>query len=265
VYLHERVVKKYAAITGQDIPEIKMDLLHLLKLYPVKNAEMFEEVLSILPAQSPRIYTIASSPSAHSGEIHLTVEKDLFEVDGQKQTGLCSGFLSEKTTGTAVQFFVQKNKRFRLPDEQKMVILITPGTGVAAARSFLSERDLSGASGKNWLFFGEDHFVSGFLYQTEIQDWQQTGLLTNISLAFAKDQEAEVFVQDKIREQGAEFFHWLQSGAYVYVSGQKTPMSVEVEKAVLDVIETNGQMDRTAALEYFNRLKEEGRYHKDVY
>ena len=265
VYLHERVVKKYAAITSQDIPEIKMDLLNLLQLYPVKDAAMFEEVLLSLPVQAPRIYTIASSPSAHGGEIHLTVEKDFFEIDGQKRTGLCSGFLSGKTTGASLDFFVQKNKRFRLPADSKDIILVSPGTGIASARSFLHERDATGATGKNWLFFGEDHFVSDFLYQTEIQDWQQTGLLTHVSLAFAKDKPEEESVPQKIREEAVRFFQWLESGAYLYISGEKLPMSTEVEEAIQWVIAEQGGFSREDAAKYFDQLKEAGRYAKDVY
>ena len=265
VYLHERVVKKYAFIIQQEIPEVKMDLLDLLTLYPVKNTAQFEEVLQALPSQSPRIYTIASSPTAHTGEVHLTIEKDEFEVDGKKKTGLCSDYLSQLNADSKLDFFVQKNKRFRLPSADKDVIMIGPGTGIAAFRSFLTERDATGANGKNWLFFGEDHFVSDFFYQTEIQDWFQTGVLTKVSLAFSKDKVKEKFVQDKIRVNGKELFTWIKSGAYVYVCGQKAPMSVEVEKELLAVFETYGELTAEDAKKYFERLKEEGRYSKDVY
>jgi len=264
-YLHERVVKKYAAIVQQEIPEIKTGLLKLLEMYPVKDEAQFEEVLQLLPAQSPRIYTVASSPSAHNGEIHLTVEKDVFEINGETQTGLCSAYLSGLRIDGAVDFFVQKNKRFRLPDADKDVIMIGPGTGIAAFRSFLSERDATGATGKNWLFFGEEHFVSDFLYQTEVQDWLHTGVLHNVSLAFSKDRDEEIFVWDKLREQGAELFAWLQAGAYIYVCGQKDPMSVEVEKELLSIFEIHGGLNSDEAKKYFERLKDEGKYSKDVY
>ena len=130
-YLHERVVKKYAAIVGQEIPDTKMDLMDLLKIYPVKDLTQFKEVLQILPAQSPRIYTIASSPTAHDGEIHLTVGKDVFEINGEKKAGVCSDYLSQLSSGDTFQFFVQKNKRFKLPAQDKDVLMITPGTGIA--------------------------------------------------------------------------------------------------------------------------------------
>lgn len=265
IYLHERIVKKYAAIVQQEIPEIKMDLLHLLQLYPVKDTAQFEEVLQLLPAQSPRIYTIASSPAAHSGEVHLTVEKDVFEINGEKKTGVCSAYLSELSVDASVNFFVQKNKRFRLPAADKHVLMIGPGTGIAAFRSFLAERDATGATGKNWLFFGEEHFVSDFLYQTEIQDWYQTGVLNKVSLAFSKDQPEKIFVHDRMREKGDEIFDWIRSGAYVYVCGQKAPMSVDVENELLSILETHGELTRENAKKYFEQMKQEGRYSKDVY
>ncbi|NCI49658.1 sulfite reductase [Sediminibacterium roseum] len=265
VHLHERVVKKYAALSGQEIPEVKMDLLRLLQLYPLQSPAQFEELIALLPAQSPRIYTIASSPAAHSGEIHLTVEKDRFECNGEKGSGLCSSYLGLLKNEDRIDFFVQKNKRFRLPENDRDIIMVGPGTGIAAFRSFLSERAAVGATGKNWLFFGEDHFVSDFLYQTEIQDWHSTGVLTKVSLAFAKDQDEEVFVNQKLIAEGREVFGWLQSGAYLYVCGQKAPMSVEVENALLEIFQQHGSLSEAEAVKYFEKLKEEGRYAKDVY
>ena len=264
-FLHERVIKKYAAIVQQDIPEIKMDLFDLLNIYPVKDDLQFAEVLEMLPTQSPRIYTIASSNAAHSGEVHLTVEKDVFVVNEENKIGVCSDYLTQLTGDATFEFFVQKNKRFKLPAADKDIIMIGPGTGIAAFRSFISERDATAATGKNWLFFGEEHFASDFLYQTEIQNWFETGVLSKVSLAFSKDTPGGVFVAHKIIENGKELYEWIQSGAFVYVCGEKTPMSVEVEKALLQVIETYSGLSASAALAYFEQLKAEGRYSKDVY
>ncbi|MCW3088516.1 MAG: NADPH--hemoprotein reductase, partial [Sediminibacterium sp.] len=161
--------------------------------------------------------------------------------------------------------FVQKNKRFRLPAADKDVIMIGPGTGIAAFRSFLSERDATGANGKNWLFFGEQHFVSDFLYQTEIQDWFSTGLLTRVNLAFSHDQPERLYVHHKMVEHGKDLYEWISSGAYLYVCGEKAPMSIEVEEALLQILELHGGLTKDAAQAYFNQLKEEGRYSKDVY
>ncbi len=264
-YLHERVVKKYAAIVGQEIPDTKIDLIDLLKIYPVKDAAQFEEVLQVLPAQSPRIYTIASSPSAHEGEIHLTVGKDLFEVNGEKKTGVCSDYLSQLKESDSFHFFVQKNKRFKLPAADKDVLMITPGTGIAAFRSFFSERDAVGATGKNWLFFGEDRFETDFLYQTEIQNWYQTGVLSKVNLAFSKDKPYGITVWHRLLEHGKEVYQWIQSGAYVYVCGEKAEMSVEVEKVLLQIIETYSGLSAGATFDYFEELKGSVRYSKDVY
>lgn len=265
IHLHERVVKKYATIVQQEIPEIKMDLLTLLQLYPLQNKEQFTEVVAILPAQSPRIYTIASSPSAHYGEVHLTVEKYVFTVGDETKYGLCTDYLSSLSVDSQFDFFVQKNKRFRLPAADKNVLMIAKSTGIAAFRSFLSERDATGATGKNWLFFEEEKFTTDFLYQTELQDWYQTGVLNGISLAFSKDGPEPFFVQNKLKAHGKEVYAWIASGGYVYVCGEKDPMSVEVEKELIAIIETHGGLSVAEAKNFFEQLKDEGRYAKDVY
>ncbi|HEY1019350.1 MAG TPA: flavodoxin domain-containing protein [Sediminibacterium sp.] len=264
-HLHERVVKKYATIVEQEIPEQKMDLIQLLQLYPLKHDSQLEELVGILPAQSPRIYTIASSPAAHAGEIHLTVEQDHFTINGKQQTGLCSGYLAGIRTEQPIDFFVQKNKRFRLPAEDTDVLMIAKGTGIAAFRSFLAERDATGATGSNWLFFGEENFTTDFLYQTELQDWYQTGVLNGISLAFSKNQAQSFQVQDKLRAHGKDVYAWICKGAHVYVCGEKSPMSEEVEAVLLEVIAQYGHLSAQEAGSFFEKMKEEGRYSKDVY
>jgi len=265
VYLHERVVKKYAEIAKYEIPETKMDLLSLLSLYPLKDTNQFIEILQILSTQAPRIYTISSSPAAHDGEIHLTIEKDTFTINQQLKIGLCSEYVNSFLIGDSFDFFIQKNKRFRLPAENKDVLMIGPGTGIAAFRSFLSERDATGASGKNWLFFGEEHFVSDFLYQTEIQDWFQKGVLNKVTLAFSKDQPEQIFAQDKIKIHGMEIYAWIKSGAYVYVCGEKAPMGVAVENELVSIFQQYGQLSLEDAKKYFNQMKDEGRYAKELY
>jgi sulfite reductase (NADPH) flavoprotein alpha-component len=265
VFLTERLVQQYATITGHAIPAGRADLLDLLKKYPVKNVTQFEEILVGLNGMSPRLYTIASSPAAHDGEVHIVVAKDAYEVDGKKRFGLCSDFLGQFKIGKKQQFFVQPNKRFKLPAYDKDVIMVGPGTGIAAFRSFLAERDATGASGKNWLFFGEQHFTSDFLYQTEIQQWYDTGVLTKINLAFSRDQQEKVYVQHKMLEQGEELYNWLKGGAYFFVCGKKDPMSSDVEKTLLSIIEKYGNKTPEGAKEYLEELEESGRYEKDVY
>lgn len=265
VYLTERLVQQYAAITGHSIPAGRADLLDLVKKYPVKNVAQFEEILVGLNGMSPRLYTIASSPAAHEGEVHIIVAKDVYEVNGRKRYGLCSDFLGQFKTGKKQQFFIQPNKRFKLPAEDKDVIMVGPGTGIAAFRSFLAERDAVGASGRNWLFFGEQHFTSDFLYQTEIQNWYETGVLTKINLAFSRDQQEKIYVQHRMLEQGEELYNWLKDGASFFVCGKKDPMSSDVEKTLLGIIEKYGNKTPEGAKEYLEELEESGRYEKDVY
>ena len=265
VYLPERVVKKYAAIVQQDIPETRIGLLDLLKIYPVRDAAQFHEVMAILEPTAPRLYSISSSPEAHGGEIHLTVAKDRFSVNGEIKHGLCSDQLSQLAPDQTFEFYIHKNSQFRLPVPDKDVIMIGPGTGVAPFRSFLAERDSTGASGRNWLFFGDQHFTTDFLYQTELQNWLQTGVLTRLNTAFSRDQAEKVYVQHKMQRESAELFRWLEAGAYVYVCGAKEPMSVDVEMALLHIIQKEGKKPLAQAEAYLDELKESGRYVKDVY
>lgn len=265
-WLPERVVKQYAAIIKQDIPETKIGLVDLLKIYPVKDVQQFHEVIGILEPITPRLYSISSSPEAHSGEIHITVARDTFYINQEAKFGLCSDYLSQHLSpDSEIEFYVHKNIQFRLPDAGKDVIMIGPGTGIAPFRSFLAERDATGAEGRNWLFFGDQHFVTDFLYQTEIQNWLQTGALTKISLAFSRDKAYKVYVQHRILEQGAELWKWISSGAYIYICGAKNPMAVDVEYAVLQVIERFAGKTGEEAIQYLDELKEAGRFLKDVY
>lgn len=263
--LPERVVKKYATIVQQEIPATKIDLIDLLKIYSVKDVNQFLEVIKILEPITPRLYSISSSPEAHPGEVHITVAKNCFRINNELKYGLASEFLSLLNGENELQFYIHPNNQFRLPDEDKNIIMIGPGTGIAPFRSFLWERDSTGAQGKNWLFFGEQHFVSDFLYQTEIQNWIETNLLTKIDTAFSRDQSEKIYVQHRMWKHGAEFFEWLQSGGYVYLCGAKDPMSIDVEQTILKIIEQFGERSKEEAQQYFDNLKEEGRYVTDVY
>ena len=263
--LPERVVKKYASVVQQEIPATNIDLLDLLKIYSVKDANQFIEIIKILEPIAPRLYSISSSPEAHPGEVHITVAKNCFKINNEVKYGLASEFLSLLNEDNELQFYVSPNNNFRLPEEDKNIIMIGPGTGIAPFRSFLWERDSTVASGKNWLFFGDQHFISDFLYQTEIQNFVETNLLTRIDTAFSRDQQEKIYVQHKIQKNGAEFFEWLQAGSYVYLCGAKEPMSNDVEQAILQVIETFGERSKEEAKQYLENLKEEGRYLTDVY
>ncbi len=265
IQLAPSVVKKYATLISREIPAEKIDLTDLLKTYPPKDVAQSEEFLTLLNPIAPRLYTIASSPQAHIDEVHLTVVKDVFYKNDQLKFGLCSEYLGDIKVDSELRFFIQKNKRFRLPADDKDIIMIGPGTGIAAFRSFLAERDAGNAAGKNWLFFGDQHFVTDFLYQTEVQNWVETGVLTKVSTAFSRDQEEKIYVQHRMMEQGAEFFQWLQSGSYVYICGTKHPMSVDVEQTLLQIIEKFGNRSKEEAEKYLEAMEEDGRYEKDVY
>src|SRR5918993_352532 len=265
IHLTERLVKQYAEAVQQEIPATRMNLLDLLKIYPVKDADQFESIVLKMNAISPRLYTIASSPTAHEGEVHIVVVKDHYSVNEQTNFGLCSNYLSGLSEECEQTFFVQTNKRFRLPAENKDIIMIGPGTGIAAFRSFLAERDAKGATGRNWLFFGEQQFHTDFLYQTEIQNWADIGVLTKVNVAFSHDQEERLYVHHKMLEHGAELFQWLENGGYFFICGTKDPMSIDVERALLQIIAEHGTKTSEEAIKYLEHLEEEGRYERDVY
>lgn len=264
-YLLEKSIRHFATVVGQEIPVERVGLAELLRKYPVKDASQFESILQGLTATAPRIYNIASSPAAHGGEVHITVLQDLFTINDQARYGLGTLFLEGKQAGDQISFFIQPNKRFRLPAADKDVIMIGPGTGIAPFRSFTAERDATGAAGRNWLFFGNAQFTTDFLYQTEWQNWFGTDVLTRISLAFHKDNAEKPYVHHKITEQAKGLFEWIQNGAYIYLCGEKEPMSKEVEAALLTVIEQEGKFSPDEAVKYFEQLKTDGRYAKDVY
>jgi sulfite reductase (NADPH) flavoprotein alpha-component len=264
-YLPERVVKKYADIVQQEIPATRIDLLDLLRIYPVKNAAQFKDVITILEPITPRLYSIASSPEAHNGELHIIVAKNYFDINEEIKYGLTSDFLSHLHVDTTLNFYVHPNAQFRLPEEDKDIIMIGPGTGIAPFRSFIAQRDAIGASGKNWLFFGDQHFLTDFLYQTEIQSWLETGALNKVSVAFSRDTKEKIYVQHKMLKESKKFYEWLESGAYIYLCGTKEPMSVDVENTILRIIQAEGSRSGEEAVQYLDQLKEDGRYMKDVY
>ncbi|AMR41583.1 flavodoxin domain-containing protein [Elizabethkingia anophelis] len=265
-YLLKTTVAQYAQITGQDIPETRLSLLDLLRIYPVKNAEEFEDIIKVLTVQAPRLYSVSSSPEAHGdSEIHITVAKSEFFINDKKQNGLCSGFLSEFEEDGTVEFYIQEAKHFKLPETAKDVIMIGPGTGIAPFRSFLWERDATGAEGRNWLFFGDRNFVSDFLYQSEFQDFLKTGALTNLDLAFSRDTAEKVYVQHRLQQKSSEVFQWLEGGASVYVCGAKEPMSKDVEETLLHIIQHEGKRNEDEAKNYLEELELSGRYAKDIY
>jgi len=264
-FLPERIIQSYAKLVGQKIPSARMNLADLIRIYPFKGIVSFDEVIAILEPITPRLYSIASSPAAHSGQMHITLSRNKFLVNDDVKYGLCSDWLSHIHSEAPIKFYVHRNNNFKLPSHVDDVIMIGPGTGIAPFRSFLAERDATGAGGRNWLFFGEQHFLSDFLYQTELQSWKETGVLSNISLAWSRDQQEKIYVQHRMKENAAELWSWIESGACIYLCGAKEPMSVDVENTLLDIIITQGNRTETEAKELLDEMEMNGRYSKDVY
>ncbi|NTS43328.1 flavodoxin domain-containing protein [Flavisolibacter sp. BT320] len=265
VNLSENTVKKYAAIVKQEIPATRMDFSDLLRIYPVSNSEQFLEAIQVLDPIAPRLYSIASSPEAHGSEVHITLGMHRYCVNDSLRDGLCSYYLSQMKEGEEIDFYIHKNHLFKLPAEDKDVIMVGPGTGIAPFRSFVAHRDATGASGRNWLFFGDQHFTTDFLYQTEWQSWIETGVLTKMNVAFSRDQEEKLYVQHKLWQHRQELVQWLDDGASFYICGAKNPMSVDVENILVKIISEQKGFTEEASIEYLDALKEEGRYLKDVY
>jgi sulfite reductase (NADPH) flavoprotein alpha-component len=246
------------------IDEDKTDLLDVITKYQPKKVKL-EEIVALLHPIAPRLYSISSSSEAHDGQVHLTVNLNIFKVGDEIKSGLASQFLADFPLETELEFYIHKNQNFRLPSEDTDLIMIGPGTGIAPFRSFLAHRDATGAEGKNWLFFGEQHFVLDFYYQTEIQEWITTGVLSKLDTAFSRDQERKIYVQDRIREKAKEFNAWIENGASIYICGQKNPMSQDVEQTILEVIASERNITIEAAGLILEELENKGKYQKDVY
>lgn len=214
-----------------------------------------------------RLYSIASSQAEVEEEVHLTVGLVEFDAFGSEHLGGCSGYLAKRAEeGSSIKVFVEHNDNFRLPsDDNTPVIMVGPGTGIAPFRAFLQERDARGAEGDNWLFFGNPHFTQDFLYQVEIQKYVKDGLLSKIDLAFSRDQAEKIYVQDRLRENGADVYAWLEKGAHFYVCGDANRMAKDVHQALIDIIKTHGGKDEEQAESYLKELRNSHRYQKDVY
>ncbi|KAE9657837.1 reductase [Pseudomonas sp. PB105] len=235
-------------------------LTDVLQEYPIDCSA--DELLGTLKRLQPRLYSIASSAKAHPQEVHLTVAA----VRYGKRKGVSSTFLADRVGDGEVPVFVQPSKHFRTPrDGDVPMIMIGPGTGVAPFRAFLQERRAMGHQGRNWLFFGEQYAASDFYYQDELQGMQRDGLLTHLSLAFSRDQAQKIYVQDRIREQGAELWRWLQDGARLYICGDASHMAKDVDQALRQVAHTHGGLGVEDAVEYWRQLSEQKRYLRDVY
>ncbi|MEM9708888.1 MAG: sulfite reductase flavoprotein subunit alpha [Pseudomonadota bacterium] len=242
------------------------DTLDLLNLNPKLEFDPGLVIRLLKPLQH-RAYSISSSPKAHPGEVHLTVAAVRWMYENRPHRGVCSTFLADHVPeGAEAGIFMSPNKSFRVPeDDTRPMIMVGPGTGIAPFRAFLEERRERGASGTNWLFFGDQHRESDFIYQDEIGEMSAAGLLTRLDLAFSRDQAEKIYVQHRMTENGKDLYGLLEEGGHFYVCGDATRMAKDVDAALHKVVETHGALSEDGAIDYVNRLKREKRYVRDVY
>lgn len=263
--LTKTVITQLSVCLKIEISQNRIDLLDLLERDDLQDSVDFDAVKSLLQPISPRLYSVSSSPLAHDNQVHLTVALDQFEIEKGKKTGLCSNYLSSLEIGQQISFYVHNNSEFYLPEQDKDIIMIGPGTGIAPFRAFLEHRDAGGSQARNWLFFGEQYFVCDFYYQTEIQQWLESGVLTKLDTAFSRDQKHKVYVQDRLKQNQEELWAWIQAGAIIYVCGQKSPMSEDIEATLIEIIMNNQKSSLEVAKAYLEQMFLDGQYKKDVY
>jgi sulfite reductase (NADPH) flavoprotein alpha-component len=279
--LNRKMVQGYAAkgdckpLAGLLIPEQQTHLdtymydrgfIDLLDEYPGVLTSP-AEIVELLPKLAPRLYSISSSPAAHAGEVHTTVAVVRYRSHNRQRGGVCSTMFADRTPqGGTLPIYIQPNKKFRLPiATEAPVIMIGPGTGIAPFRGFLHERQATGAKGRNWLFFGERSAKTDFLYREELEKMRSDGHLTRLDTAFSRDQEKKIYVQDRMLEEAAQMWRWLQDGASVYVCGDATRMARDVDAALHTIVGQQGNLDAETARDYVQQMKDDRRYQRDVY
>lgn len=254
---NEEKLKEY--IAGRDLVDAARDF------GPFEGtAADFTSILRKIPA---RLYSIASSLKANDEEVHLTIGAVRYDAHGRERQGVCSILCAERLQpGDTLPVYIQHNQNFKLPqDPDAPIIMVGPGTGIAPFRSFMQEREELGANGKSWLFFGDQHFVTDFLYQTEWQKWLKDGVLTKMDVAFSRDTEEKVYVQHQMKKQSKELYEWLEQGAYVYICGDEKHMAHDVHNTLLSIIQEEGAMSKEKAESYLANLQQQKRYQRDVY
>ncbi|WP_375482621.1 molybdopterin-dependent oxidoreductase [uncultured Mycobacterium sp.] len=225
-----------------------------------------EDWLAVLKPLQPRLYSISSSPTVHLGEVHLTVSVVRYAFRGARRRGVCSTYLADGADGDDIGIYVHKSPHFRLPtDPDTPMIMVGPGTGIAPFRSFLHERRALGHNGRSWLFFGEQHAATDFYYCDEIQKMHADGFLTEVDLAFSRDQPEKIYVQHLMRHRGAQLWQWLQDGAHLYVCGDGQRMAKDVDRALVAIVEQHGHRDADDAKAYVRNLAAANRYQRDIY
>ncbi len=259
----------HAALEDEEKMSAILDSRHIIDLLVDFPADFKtpEEFASILRKLQPRLYSIASSPTAHGDALHLTVAKVEYETLGRQRKGVCSTFLCDRLqVGETVRLFLQNAKHFKLPEDKSTdIIMVGPGTGIAPFRSFLYERKATGSTGRHWLFFGNPHEATDYFYQEEFEALQEEGILNRLDLAWSRDQDFKIYVQDKINEAAEELWNWIDSGAHLYVCGDAVYMAGDVDKALHKSIEDHGGKSEEEAIEYVKQMKADKRYQRDVY
>ncbi len=243
------------------------EIIDLLGMFPDTRFEA-QEFVSSLTKLKVRLYSIASSLKANPEAVHLTVATVTYESAGRPRKGVCSTFLAERCDEeTAIPCFITPGKGFRLPepDDATPIIMIGPGTGIAPFRAFMQERKATNAKGKAWLFFGEQRELSDYFYQYEWKAYQEEGLLDRLDLAFSRDQDYKIYVQTRLKEQGADVWAWLEEGAIVYVCGDANRMAKDVDATLHEIVAEHGGKSADEAATYMEQLKTDKRYRRDVY
>ncbi|MXP56720.1 NADPH-dependent assimilatory sulfite reductase flavoprotein subunit [Pantoea sp. Mhis] len=272
-----QIVKKYAMISKSkfllELVNNTSKLQEYIKCLPIidmirQNTINLntEQLISFLRPLTPRLYSISSSQMENKTEVHITVGVVRYKINGYIRGGGASTWLAKTKENSEIRIFVEKNHNFRLPDDiHSPIIMIAAGTGIAPFRAFMQERNMNNVKSQNWLFFGNPYFTEDFLYQVEWQKYVKDNVLTNIDLAWSRDQKEKIYVQDKIREKSSELWYWIKKGAYLYVCGDANRMAKNVEQALLDVISTCGNMDYDTADVFLSNLRLERRYQRDIY
>ncbi len=279
--LTKSVIRKYNTFAQSDKlaalqePESKDELhaylwgrqiVDLLEDFPVKGLSA-DALVGCMRKMPPRLYSIASSLKAHPDEVHLTIASVRYHSHNRDRKGVASTYIADDLDiGDTVPVYTHVNKNFKLPESNDTpMIMVGPGTGIAPFRSFIEERAAIGAKGKNWLIFGDQRFSYDFLYQTEWQDYLKDGILSNIDLAFSRDQPQKIYVQDRMLEKGKELYAWLEEGAHFYVCGDASRMAADVQNALLKIAQDHGGKSEEQADEWLKALRKDKRYQRDVY
>ena len=240
------------------------ELIDLFLEFPQAGMDA-QSFVGLLRPMPPRLYSIASSLSAHPEEVHLTVAVVRYEGNGRARKGVCSSYLAERV-GSTIPCYLHPNKNFKLPEDSTTpIIMVGPGTGIAPFRAFIEERKATGASGKNWLFFGDRSQSTDYLYQNEWETYQKDSILTDLDLAWSRDQDEKVYVQHKMLEKKEQLWSWLGEGAVFYVCGDASRMAKDVDQALRTIAQEEGSMSEEDASAWVKNLQKEKRYLKDVY